>query len=153
MIRMVAGVYGLTIKRGDGSTYVQGMGPESGPFSITPAEEERLVSMKVAEYVVDEEPKEPSEGMTAKQLREIGKEYGLTFGIGITKAVMVEAIKAAMNPADPADEDADDDAKDADEQSNGTEEEEADGEDTETEEEEAPADEDAPTFDAAEAVQ
>ena len=31
--------------------------------------------------------------MTAKELRELGKEYGLTFKAGMTKAEMVEALR------------------------------------------------------------
>ena len=113
MIRMVAGVYGLNIKREDGSTYVQGMGPESGPFSVDPNEEARLVGMKVAKYVGNAEQVSPAEAEppvlpdlpegvvgipeystrnTVKELQAIAELCGITFEEGMTKAQMVEAL-------------------------------------------------------------
>lgn len=144
MIKMIAGVYGLPIKNADGSIRVKGMGPKDGPFSIDPEKEAKLVSKGVACYVEnhsaetepDELPELPdgvipipeyNEGMTAKQLREIGKLCGLTFKIGMSKAEMVDALDAhiAENAVDTDDADP----------------------------EESIQEEDAPVFDAAEAVQ
>ena len=147
MIRMVAGVYGLIIKRDDGSTYTQGMGPESGPFSLTNAEEERLVSMKVAVYVDGEPAPVPAEtpelpdgvvgipeysvDSSISDLRAVGKMCGLTFKVGMSKADMVAALDEhiAEHTVDDVDPDADE-AEDIVEDS-----------------------EPAPVFDAAEAVQ
>ena len=40
--------------------------------------------------------------MSAKELRELGKDYGLTFKVGISKAEMVQAIEEAENELDAA---------------------------------------------------
>lgn len=103
------------------------------PIEVDEAQARRLVEQKgVAEYVTpnpvhpDVERAAAAEpggkayhiGMTAKELREIGAEYGLTFKQGISKAEMVEQMDAIFESLRPV-------------------------EDTE----------DAPTFDAAEAVQ
>jgi hypothetical protein len=100
------------------------------PIEVDDAQARRLVEQKgVAEYVtsfsdihpdVERAAAEPAGkayhiGMTAKELREIGAEYGLTFKQGISKAEMVEEMDALFESLKPA--------------------------------------EDAPTFDAAEAVQ
>lgn len=136
MIKMKAGTFGLPV---DG--VIKPMTKDSGPFNASAEQEERLVKLGLAEYVTDgtpigfdevpeEEPIEdapeedeptlkPLEDLTIGELRAQGKEYGLTFKVGTTKAEMVEAITAAQ--ATIADEE-------------GT-------------------DEDAPTFDASEAVQ
>lgn len=146
MIQMIAGVYGLYK---DGR--VRGMSRESGPFSVDAAEEARLVGLGIAEYVniyaaegeedAPELPKLPelpdgvvaipeySEDSSPKELREIGKLCGLTFKVGTTKAEMVAALDAhiAENTVDGDDMAEDDPA--------------AEGE------------EDAPTFNAEDAVQ
>ena len=44
--------------------------------------------------------------MSAKELREYGKELGLTFRVGMTKAEMREAIVAAEDAAEPEDDEA-----------------------------------------------
>lgn len=95
------------------------------PIEVDEALARRLVEQKgVAEYVTPspvEEADEPAAqppyhiGMSAKELREIGAEYGLTFKQGISKAEMVDQMDALFASLEPA--------------------------------------EDAPTFDAAEAVQ
>lgn len=118
MIRIICGVYG-------GKNGVKRPGDE--PFSLSPAEEARLVSRKVAvyvntpttapedEYVPDDAPigfdetppedfdmddlpdgvigiPEYSVDMKATELREIGKLCGLTFKVGMTKEEMVAAL-------------------------------------------------------------
>lgn len=95
------------------------------PIEVDEAQARRLVEQKgVAEYVTPysvEEADEPAAqppyhiGMTAKELREIGAEYGLTFKQGMSKADMVSKMDELFAGLEPA--------------------------------------EDAPTFDAAEAVQ
>jgi len=105
------------------------------PFEVDEALARRLVEEKgVAEYVTpypveeadetanpEEEAEEPAAvplyhiGMTAKELREIGAEYGLTFKQGMSKADMVSKMDELFGAQEPV--------------------------------------EDAPTFDAAEAVQ
>lgn len=153
MIRMISGTYGGRdgLKRAS-----------DGPFSLPANEEARLVERGVAVYVgnvetplvgfdetppadgegaepngADELPKLPElpEGvtgipeysveMTAAELREIGKACGLSFAANMGKAKMVDALDAffAANMVDGVDED------------------------------EIQPDEDAPVFDAAEAVQ
>ena len=150
MIKMVAGVYGLTVKRADGSTYVKGMGPKSGPFTLSPEKEAALVAMGAAQYVESQKTadneKRTLEGMPLKQLREIGKEHGLTFKFGATKAEMAEAIIAAQSNIDGGKGAEPDSVESADAQTNPAEDEVTE-ENPETESEE-----DAPTFDAAEAV-
>lgn len=143
MIRMIAGVYGLSEKRADGSTHIKAMGPNSGPFTVTPEKEARLVRLGVAEYVTATAAEDVSVGMSAKKLRDIGKEYGLTFRVGMTKAEMVEAIKAAQNPAED----------DESEPEQETETEPELPESGEIEGEESEVEDDAPTFDASDAVQ
>lgn len=102
------------------------------PIEVDEALARRLVEEKgVAEYVtsfpvhpdVERAAAEPDGkpyhiGMSEKELREIGAEYGLTFKQGISKAEMVEQMDALFASLAPAEDTAD-----------------------------------APTFDAAEAVQ
>lgn len=149
MIKMTNGVYGAK----DGMKRAS-----DGPFTLSAEEEARLVERGVAEYVAttddpapdpelerEQEPvlapeenapvpateddKTPHAGMTVKELREIAKERGVSFKVGMTKPEMVAAIMAAQNPPEPVEDEVAEDV-------------------TETE-----PDEDAPTFDAAEAVQ
>lgn len=109
-------------------------------IEVDEATARRLVEEKgVAEYVTPsadtntgeertaEEPdgKAYHIGMTAKELREIGASYGLTFKQGMSKAQMVEKMDSLFADLAPA----------------------------ETEQGAEPDAEDAPTFDAAEAVQ
>jgi hypothetical protein len=138
MIKIISGTYGHLI-----GGRVRPKTAASEPFSLPPEQEARLVSRGVAIYVneapaeadasnsfdhtPDEEPAaEPvgkgyDIGMTAKELREIGASYGLTFKQGISKAEMVEKLDALFADLDLA----------------------------ETEQ----GEEEAPTFDATEAVQ
>ncbi len=53
MIKMIAGVYGLPIKNADETIRVVGMGPDSGPFSIDKKREAELVKSKNAVYVTE----------------------------------------------------------------------------------------------------
>lgn len=111
MIRIVRGVYGYLDRDG----IVRPKTENDPPFSLTAEQESRLVRLGVAEYVggaKEEQPAIPEdlEGVdlaevsvdevplseyTVKELRELGKEYGLTFKVGATKAEMVSAIEAA----------------------------------------------------------
>lgn len=120
MIEMISGVYGGKngMKR-----------PGDGAFSLSPAEEARLVNRGVARYtneiVVDAVTTSPDETaddelveaiapigfddapdsdeypvdletLTAKELRELGAEYGLTFKGNASRAHMIEAITEAQ---------------------------------------------------------
>lgn len=153
MIKMIAGVFGLQVKQPNGQIRVVGMGPDSGPFSASPEVEARLVAAKRAEYVPDmndgdiepdtadngeqsedgapigfdetppedmteessdtaDDPDEDEgdapafEEMTAKELREIGVSYGLTFKANASKVSMIEAIRAKIADLDSDVEDA-----------------------------------------------
>ena len=144
MIKMIAGVYGLRVESGKdakGNTKyrVKGMGPNDGPFSVDPEQEARLVKLGLARYVdepvnvpddepapdaapigFDETPPEDGEvdeaeiveeiidleTLSAKELRELGKEYGLTFKANDKKETMIEAITEAQSQVDAIDEDA-----------------------------------------------
>ena len=128
MIKIVRGVYGFR----DSDGIVRPKTAADDPFELLPAQEERLVNLGVAEYVdsvKSAEPREiegeknveeqadpgadeaPREGhayseLSVKELREIGKEYGLTFKVGTSKAEMVKAIEdaeAAWNAEDDGD--------------------------------------------------
>ena len=128
MIKIVRGVYGFLDKDG----IVRPKTEADAPFELLPEQEARLVRLGVAEYVgaqpnteeeqvVDDEPvvEVPLSEYTVKELRELGKEYGLTFKVGASKADMVKAIEQAEADLNISDED----------------------------------DENAPVFDASEAVQ
>lgn len=110
MIRIVRGVYGYLDKDG----IVRPKTEADAPFELTPEQEERLVRLGVAQYVgAVKSAQEPEESeaqvptgerlltdMSAKELRELGKDYGLTFKVGISKAEMVQAIEEAENELD-----------------------------------------------------
>lgn len=107
MIQMKAGTFGLSV-----NGYVKAMTKESGPFVASEEQEARLVKLGLAVYVPDVAPvgfdetptaelpddvvgiPEYSMESSAKELREIGKLCGLTFKVGMTKAQMVEALDA-----------------------------------------------------------
>lgn len=150
MIKMIAGVFGLRVKQPNGGSRIVGMGPNDGPFSVDPEREAELVAKGIARYVeppvvedaegvednghigFDETPPvgeavtvpEYSVEMKATELREIGAQFGLSFKVGMTKAEMVAALDAHFAEGDTEGE-AVEDAEGA---------------------------EDAPTFDASEAV-
>ena len=106
MIKIIRGVYGHVDEHG----FVRPKDSGSDPFETSPEQEERLVKLGVAEYVGEPEKAESGdeavadiaraaeapdlEDMTVKELRELGKEHGLTLKVGMTKAEMAEAIRA-----------------------------------------------------------
>lgn len=51
MIQMISGVYGLPVFDADGTKRIVGMGPNNGPFSIDAKREAELVERKLAVYV------------------------------------------------------------------------------------------------------
>ncbi len=119
MIRIVRGVYGFL----DADGIVRPKTEADEPFELAPEQEARLVNLGVAQYVGDvkeeqeqeEIAPEETEGeqdpigfdempeseepalseLSVKELRAIGKEYGLTFKVGTSKDDMVKAIEAA----------------------------------------------------------
>ena len=120
MIQMICGVFGLPVTVGERKT-VKAMDKDSGPFEAGEEQEKRLVALGIAEYVYDATPigfdeTPPSdfdddaeideaevmeeivdlETLTANELREIGKEYGITFKTNAKKSEMVAAITAAQ---------------------------------------------------------
>lgn len=120
MIRIIRGTYGYLDENG----IVKPKTEKDEPFSLTPEQEDRLVGLGVAVYV-DTPVKDKAhedidraqvqkllEEMTAKELRELGKEYGLSFKVGTTKAEMVEAIQQYAAAQEPEDDDAEDDDED-----------------------------------------
>ena len=125
MIKIVRGVYGFVDKDG----IVRPKTEADEPFELLQEQEARLVNLGVAQYVGTvkdtQEPEEvegeqepigfdetPAAEITlseysVKELREIGKEYGLTFKVGMTKDDMVKAIEAAEAELDNDAEDED----------------------------------------------
>lgn len=116
MIHIIRGVYGYQDKDGIVRTKTEA----DPPFELLPEQEARLVRLGVAEYVgkvksapvADAEEEESAEDqetegeeaatdtfsladLSVKELREIGKEYGISFKVGISKAEMVKAIEEA----------------------------------------------------------
>jgi len=51
MIQMISGVYGLPVFDADGTKRIVGMGPNNGPFSTDAKREAELVERKLAVYV------------------------------------------------------------------------------------------------------
>lgn len=129
MIRIIKGVYGHVPNPDTGIVVPKTSKGE--PFSLSPEQEKRLVSIGVAEYVdapaapaISEleaapeapeaeaapeapaaEPETSLDDMSAKELREYGKALGLTFRVGMTKAEMREAIEVAEAEAESEPED------------------------------------------------
>ena len=124
MIQMIAGVFGL--KMPDGTN--KPMDKNSDPFEVTPEQEARLIRLGMAVRVdhvdtempigfdemppVDDEVETEVETaevgleeLTDKELREIGKQYGITFKANASKAAMIEAIEAAQSEDDVAEDD------------------------------------------------
>lgn len=131
MIQMIAGVYGR--KMPDGS--VKPMDKNSGPFEVSAEKEERLIRLGLAVRVdhvdtempigfdetppvvdgedeTDETEAETEEvdleALTVNELREIGKQYGVAFKVGMKKADMIAAIEAAQSEDDAAEDDGED---------------------------------------------
>lgn len=113
MIKIIKGVYGHMTESG----IVRPKTSADEPFTLTPAQEERLVGLGVAEYVnpidMADTPTEAVEvpeydtSMKVDKLREVAKMLGLTFPVGTTKAEMVEAMDKflAENVSDGVDAD------------------------------------------------
>lgn len=112
MIQMTAGVFGLAVKNGTSKT-IKPMDKNSGPFEADPEQEARLVSLGLAVYVGGTEPMEEAAeqpdadnipmydiGMTAKALRELGKEHGLSFPATMSKAEMVAELDELFHMGD-----------------------------------------------------
>lgn len=117
----------------------------NGAIELDSAAEARFVKLGVAEYVGEpnDTVKAPaySVDMRADALREIGKHYGLTFKVGMSKVDMVAALDEYFNPAESV------------EGADGEDEETEGGEPNDTEESDEGADgEEPPTFDSTEAV-
>lgn len=107
LVKIINGVYGH---------YTEGKvvrkDKKSEPFDLEEDKAARLVSQGVAECVneapataeaVDPEEVPDLEDMTVSQLRAIGKQMGITFKVGTTKAEMVEALSAeAVEPEEIA---------------------------------------------------
>ena len=104
MIQIVHGVYGYM----DPDGIVRPKTAADEPFELTPEQEARLVRLGVAEYVrstppqpvepeapIQEENTHSLSDLSAKELRELGKDYGLTFKVGMSKVEMVQAIEEA----------------------------------------------------------
>ena len=78
------------------------------PITVDDELAQRLVEKGVAEYtaapspVAEEENTADIEGMSAKELRERAKLYGLNFSAKASKAEIIEAIYAAMSQEAPA---------------------------------------------------
>lgn len=124
MIRIIKGVYGYLNENG----VVKPKTPEDKPFELTKEQEARLVGLGVAEYVeaeaypigFDEQPPEdieedelrkPLDEMSVKELRELGKEYGLSFKVGMSKEAMKKAILDKWENDEEAAEAAEDDGE------------------------------------------
>lgn len=138
MIKIIKGTYGYMDKNG----IVKPKTEKDGPFELTKEQEARLVRLGVAEYVngstnvPDHEPDQDEETghldpeqlgeLTNAQLKEIAEKMGIDTKKLTTKAKLIEAITAVEiipGPAEDEEEDPEDDG------------------------------EQAPTFDATEAVQ
>lgn len=139
MIRIICGVYGHYI-----NGRVIAKDRNSDPFELAPEREAELVEQGIAAYVgdgapigFDETPPESTDvadgvspvpeystSNSVKELREIAKQCGLNFKVGMSKAEMVAALDAFFDATM-----------------------------TDEEPEDEPDDDVAPTFDAAEAVQ
>lgn len=125
MIKMIRGVFGLPV-----NGIVKAMDKNSGPFEAGAEQETRLIRLGLAVRVegeptpVDEVDTEPPIGfdeappedfgedaedeaevvgeiidletLSAKELRELGKEYGLTFKANAKNETMIEAITEAQ---------------------------------------------------------
>ena len=129
MIQMIAGVFGLPIKKDGKTIRIKGMGPNDGPFSVSPEREAELVEKGVARYVEEQKASDDAsvsdpigfddmppediddcaedeaeiveefvdlKSLSAKELRAMGKEYGITFKANDKKKTIIDAITAAQ---------------------------------------------------------
>lgn len=140
MIKIIKGTYGYMTENGT----VKPKTEKDGPFELTKEQEARLVGLGVAEYVQEPQvdpgqddigetghldPEQLGE-LTNAQLKELAEKMGIDTKKLTTKAKLIEAITAVdviPGPAEDGEEETEDDAEDDGEQ--------------------------APTFDATEAVQ
>jgi len=97
-IKIIAGTFGW--KHGNAYDLIKAGDP---PIEVDDNLAYRLVDKGVAEYAAPthEAPQEAEEetrleDMSAKELRALGKQYGLTFTAKSAKAEMIEAILEAM---------------------------------------------------------
>ena len=111
MIRMIRGVFGLPV-----NGIVKPMDKNSGAFHAGAEQEERLIRLGLAvkvevegeetaptteDVTTEETTEEPVDlnTLSVKALREIGKQYGLTFKVGMSKDEIVAAITTAKADA------------------------------------------------------
>lgn len=98
MVRMINSVYGMPK---DGR--VVPITREDGPFSLPPEQEERLVSLGVAEYVdAPESGGNDLMSMKMQELKAYAKEQGVNFRVGETKEELVQDILSAQAQQEPA---------------------------------------------------
>ena len=91
MIEMIAGVFGLPIKDKSGKTIrIKGMGPNDGPFSVSPEREAELVKKGIARYV------EPHKG-DSNQQNDDSVDTGTPIGFDETPPVDTED-EATLHP-------------------------------------------------------
>ena len=97
-VKIIKGVFNW--KNNKGYKLVRAGDP---PINVDDALAKRLVERaKVAEYAeVKEVPvSDEFEKMNPQNLRAVGKEYGLTFPVGITKSEMINAIRNAAGQSE-----------------------------------------------------
>lgn len=74
----------------------KGVAEYASPFSVEQTDEEPKTEEAITEETEVEQPDEEKprdlEELTAKELRELGKQYGLTFKGNASKAEMIDAI-------------------------------------------------------------
>lgn len=94
MVKMIKGTYGMQT-----GARVVPITPDDPPFSLPPEQEERLVSLGVAEYVdAPEAPDVDLMGMKMKELQAYARENGINFRVGETKEELVQDILSAQAP-------------------------------------------------------
>lgn len=92
MVKMIKGTYGMQT-----GARVVPITPDDPPFSLPPEQEERLVSLGVAEYVdAPEAAGGDLMGMKMKELQAYARENGINFRVGETKEELVQHIMSAQ---------------------------------------------------------
>jgi len=129
LIKIISGTYGLRTK---GAAFVDPKTPASEPFAVDAKEAERLVKLGVASIVMDGVPNpddfatlkgvdkgntsddapisdtfKPSYSVDSKaqELRDIGKDVGITFPVGTSKAEMVKQLDEYFSAEEEGDDD------------------------------------------------
>ena len=129
LIKIISGTYGLRTK---GAAFVDPKTTASKPFAVDDKEAERLVKLGVASIVMDGVPdpddfatlkdveKDPVPNVTptsgsfkpsysvdskAQELRDIGKDIGITFPVGTSKAEMVKQLDEYYSAEEEEDDD------------------------------------------------